>query len=906
VCAHEPPKMLIGAKSKKDKDKKEKKHKKDKKDKTGIEKKHKKDKKSKERKKKKELKSIEKKAAKLKVETMNVEQQGFTVRRELEAVQKKLETKVDEKKQSLSLQRINLIKKCKENDRIILFYRGEAVRIVSYKLPGGSDIGDVVNMADKKAGTISTNLENRKQITQMEIKEAEEGLIEVAANLNQVHLLLTTLNFASFETKVLEWRQDMAVMKLVAAKETDDRKDLLALLIDLVEERDALMVDINRDAAALPSYTVENDRRSVVLKMVDNLLKIIRSAEYLALYNQTQVLRRKAEGVQEVQEEIQELDLLWIRHGDTNVGNGKALKSIKQKMGELIQSITTKLKELEEASKITILTNNLIFPTQVTKTGIKVFIRPEDRDPVIVLDQSGNILQSEKINIKFMKKILMNVNEGLFLAPSQFPDPISKNGVYTAQDITKNQVITFYEGRVVKDSELPERRVLNIARLLLGSTTASINTLYVVGDERADGGRITSDDAMVEGMGAGAFIKDCIDLKRMQKNRKISEKDVLEEVVSEDSVELIVVEDGEEDDLVGGRNSLSEESEDADFGQFLSIGSYCDQFRLRVKDPEREGEMRSCINVALRVYDDQYNEIIRNKVSSSPDYTNYLKLLDPTRTIIVIEALRTIRAGEELFLAYSDTLWEEYLGWRKVPKVPSYPDTNRPTPDTKMSNALKDAAAHSPFVIRVPFVEGVVEVYEPLDDEEDDEEEEDEDYGEGSEASDGGSMGSVEEGEGDSYDELIEDYERKLVSMESFSSGSRSARNDAITVVKTLINNFKLMLEMAADTEETATLLYKEFIEIVVRMNMLEDDNETLFYSAEQSIGTNTTDPITLKQLREQLVIIEKEDIIQNNGPSPKIKEINEKRRLLLVHHKLEPSKPGDAEKIVAMFNEYR
>jgi hypothetical protein len=489
----------------------------------------------------------------------------------------------------------------------------------------------------------------------------------------------------------------------------------------------------------------------------------------------------------------------------------------------------------------------------------------------------------------------MTVNEGLFLSPSHFPDPISKNGVYTSQDISKNQIITFYQGRLVRDCDLPERPMLNVARLLLGSAKSSIHTLYLLGDEKEDGTRLTSDSESLvesEGIGAGGFIKDCINLERMIKSRGR---------VEDDSVEEIIVEGGGDGEDVIGSNDSSyddDDDDDADPGQFISINSYCDQFRLRVKDPESEGEMRSCINVALRVYDEQYNELIRDKVSASLGNTAYLRLLDPTKTIVVIEALRTIRAGEELFMAYSDTLWEEYLGWRKVPKILPYPNTSIPTPDPTLAKQLSDSIKHQPFIFRVPFVEGITDPYEPLDDEVEEEEEEEED-----------SQGMIvigEEEDGDSYDDLIEEYEQKLVSMESFSSGSKSVKKDAMEEVKRLIGLFKTLLEKAVDSEETALLLYNEFVEIMVRMNMLEDDEETLYYSAEQLIGIENT-PITLKQLREELIKVQRGDIInRSEKPSPKIAEINEKRRLLLVHHKIEPTKEGDAQKIIKMFEEYR
>ena len=574
------------------------------------------------------------------------------------------------------------------------------------------------------------------------------------------------------------------------------------------------------------------------------------------------------------------------------------------------------LDDYVDTTKILTLTSNVSIPPQVELTGIKLFIRIEEtrlpdtedqRHDILVFteDQYHDILSKGQINVNYIKSTAMTINNGLFLAESQFPDPISRNGVFAAQDISKNQVITFYEGRVVRDSDLPtDRRLLRLTRLFTGSATRSIPSWYILGDEV--GGNLVSSDtpAIINstGMGAGGFIKDCIDLERMIRNRAILG----------DGDDMTV----ENEKKIISEGSASGEEEEEDYDQFLSTGSYSDQFRPRVKDPEDDGATRSCINVALRVYDDRYNELIRDKVSSSTGNIDYLNLLDPSHTIVVVEALRTIRKGEELFMSYGDTLWGEYLGWFS-PVKPPHTDIYKPTIDDQLKSKLAQVLRQKIPIIRPAYVEGVIDPYEPLDDEDDEGEEE-------------GSMSSGEEEEEEwddtstkekdiikfaqdenvddltFYRRLLRNYDRIIADMETFSSNITHTRKEDLVEVKTLITSFRNQMKTASTTDQELEALGKLFAEIMVKANTVTSDDEATYYLAEQDINkSNKKDALLLKRLRKEIVALQIDDVRnERDPPSPEIDQLEEKRRLILVHHEIEPSKAGDEEKIVALFEQ--
>ena len=313
-------------------------------------------------------------------------------------------------------------------------------------------------------------------------------------------------------------------------------------------------------------------------------------------------------------------------------------------------------------------------PEYVYRTPLKLFINfnprltPEPYEMRTTDQRRRLIHRFNSIDLPHIKQSCLSVNKGLFLAPSQFPNPHSTNGLWAAQDISKHQVITFVEGQALDDDALPPNEVFMLFfEQFHGSPSAGLAHRYLLAGRDQQGTPFSSDseqvvqvDATRQVIGAGGLAHDCLNVEKYRRLMSAMETEV---VVSEKKRDADK-EDGEEINKGEERSVDEEEDEQSDIVGGHGPGDEETGVRPLVPDPESadqdEGDAtRPAINAVIRIYDDRYNQTIR-AVAKTYGY-EFLTELKSEHSIVILEALRTIRRGEEIVIKFDEKVWLDYL-----------------------------------------------------------------------------------------------------------------------------------------------------------------------------------------------------------------------------------------------------
>jgi hypothetical protein len=637
-------------------------------------------------------------------------------------------------------------------------------------------------------------------------------------------------------------------------------------------------------------HTLEKDRqwRTDIYNYIKNLLTIANNdkSHTLELYNENletseredAMLDRYAErygNIKNVPEALRVLlkrveqyreiiDACWVAREEYVISVVEPKKERKDPIMAPVRPtlalLQTTLDELDDAAMLVEVRALTTVPSdeEVSKNPLKLFTRfdSEVSDNVLLVtcDQRRGVLHEGPIDIAYMKSACLTLGNGLFLARSQFENPQSINGVYTAQDISKNQIITFCEGRVVKDGDLPrDRKMMVMAQFFRGAPTLGLPHWYLLMDEDDKGMPVTGDT--VQGLaqdvnGAGGFLHDCLDLELYRQvmsppqtggdgsNKKEGESD-LTEIESESG----------------------DRSED-DSGDDGAIGPH--KLRPHATDPELAAEsgnkdvVRPCVNCVMEIYDDPYNQSVRDAAFQHGH--ELCVMLSPKHSVLVIKATRTIRRGEELVVKFPDVVWSNYLRGGHVPQPLGRPEL---TSVASMPNqSLREAAAslrksldielisqrhHShPLSKDAPtFDPDYIEPYEPPTTEEEEEEEEEEAVGSMDEEEELEEVGE-EEGDDDDDEEeeeemeaLIEGVELDIQKLESRITAT-DARHPDLVDIRALFHR----VETAGDdiTDE----VYKSMvIELLERARLLFNDATLIYYALEEGLMVRAKNQIT-------------------------------------------------------------
>lgn len=828
---------------------------------------------------------------------------------------------IETQKRSFMSQRMHLKRRDNTMARREVFLLREADRVIMYDTEGHERVAeDMVALFSVREDlhevfTLHKQIEHRQHRTLLHLFEQRQRLQE---SLTQQ---LRAIDLANFTAKEREFKQDEAV---------NDWRDKLSkqphlaapvhTLHLLKRQRKKLVNDMTFRAAKgiITTLVLDEALRGNLTSQITLRLRLLtqKTALYESMYTVRHHMKDTLNAVSsfymEMQQEVPEAIVVATSEAVERLQEADAgwslLYSVETSESEtqaIVDSILTSLQLLEVA-----LGHLLAVPRDIateeglevaamellverpatTLVSLKLFVTDEFALRVV----SHHDEQQRPLDVSYLRRHLLSANRGLVLKESKRTELGRHNGVYAAQDISKHQIVTFYWGQIVDEKsleQLPRADRLHMVRLFLGKRSR-----YILGNRTPEGARVTSDSPSVvmappsseESIGLAGFIQDCLDVRAWEES------------------------ESEEEDIAGEED----------------VGPVTDRFRRLVINPERSEERRPCVNVAFRVFDDEYNEAIRAEADLYPidsaTHANYLSLLDPEHSLVVVEALRTIRAGEELYVSYGDTAWLEFLSRRSPlvaeekrrlafelpPFVSSEQRFNKKLAAILTRQRERDSADTATDKLEE---EVSVDTYESESASEEGEPE--------TEATEEG-----EEEEEEDYRDILDKLRTRHLMLSKYSTEMLELRKmDAdriaqlIALAQSLIEEYDSLLEydtlVASKLQDT---MDRTIAEIAVRLRIIENGSERSHYQHEhewyqtlqQAMRTSTPeerllaerlffDLTRLVSMREELITAELHDrVALSETPSDSVAEIKARREQLRtqIQRDIRPLIKGAAE----------
>lgn len=817
-------------------------------------------------------------------------------------------------KQVTGMNRVNLINRLNRVEDEMHFMNTEALLYKQYQVEGADALLKVTLQNLETLGQVRQFIEQHVSMDTLELDTNKELVQKAEEALSTLTQQFVSKNFGNFTQRVLDWRQYTKVVTLTE-KENEALEKITDRMGELMDERSQAWRRIHDRAAGLV-MVVEGqvngsdvaDYRALrdifgAIKHLLNVANDVKKESLLELYNETRVaeealvalelLMAEKYGAQQMPQAVSEkLDQMREHLGKVLQGWEKRQQLFitykdpdKKPKDEALAPVLAHLpllavliEEVQSMAELVDVVVHAIIPDRVSYTPLKLsvlFDTENERQPYTLetMDQHRNILHEGPIDCFHIKSQCLAVNKGLYLAPSQFKNPHSVNGVYAAQDISKYQIITFVEGQVKSDYNLPDSEdpsFLLMFQIFRGLASVGLMNWYLVANRDERGLLYSSDmeevvliNPSVQVVGAGGLMHDCLNL---EKYRRLMGDVVTQSMISGGGGKKKGYTGGggggddEEGDEVGEEERSMDEQTSGEEGvdsDIVTGGGLGDDVRPNAKDFEavvaaqgkNNNAERPCINAVVQIYDDPYNQLIRETaMKHGPEF---LVLLDPKHTVVVVEALRTIRRGEEILVKFDEKVWSNYAGGRG--HTPQPLDTKEPLsqyslddPDLrpylsalKQSTQRELARQKSLVYPLVPanalplYEEGFLDRYQKptVNDEESSE---DDDEGE-DEESDSGVEIVVEDDESDP--EMY--YKPRKMGEKLDTLADRLAAGDVrradIAFVKSLM---KRVAEEAMDDDVYMALVN----EIIVRVARLVDQNEVQFYVMETNLYKQSID----------------------------------------------------------------